>query len=552
MRVLSSTLRIPRAWISHLVIAACAQVASPRPTCSSGLYANNRCCRRCDPGTYQFAQCTADEETKCRPCGQNEYLPYANNESKCLLQKICDPVKGFIQESRVNRTAAVPCRCKPGYQCSLINCEFCVKIEKCQPGFGFVTNEGKGTGTCLPCKNGYYSNISSTEPCKPWTDCKVLGKTEKQPGSDKSDSQCGAIITGASSLWVVVAVLSLLVLVSLVVLFLLCCKEKLKPLSGNLRTCVQNLKQSRVQQEMAPYSSPSGPLNRSLLHEGNLHDASDVGPGDRAPAAKLAVAGESCRLAPAEAKSEPPSYSGSAPCSCAFPVRGPLEVGENEDCSQAVAPGVCSCGAETVQKRPPCEDCRAEPQGSCDPGRDPGVQVTGRGGERPGTRTDGDDRQNEPCCCSEDSTTGPLLSLECEEDAGRSPQGGSERKLPACGISNDPVPLHAAQSLDTPMASGRVSGNNNTAFISSGQVMNFSGDVIVVYVSQGSQGAGETQEEAFGNPVQEESGDGAFRAQSKADAGAPLRDPALRYPPATQRSLPVQEESNEWPQHKLL
>ncbi|KAL4635134.1 tumor necrosis factor receptor superfamily member 11A [Arapaima gigas] len=97
----------------------------------------------------------------------------------------------------------------------------------------------------------------------------------------------------------------------------------------------------------------------------------------------------------------------------------------------------------------------------------------------------------------------------------------------------------------------RVSGNNNTAFISSGQVMNFSGEVIVVYVSQGSQAGGDTQEEAFGNPVQEEASDGAFRAMGKAEAGVPLRDQVHRTPLDTQ-SLPVQEESNEWPQQKLL
>lgn len=37
-------------------------------------------------------------------------------------------------------------------------------------------------------------------------------------------------------------------------------------------------------------------------------------------------------------------------CTCAAPVRQPLEVGENEDCSQAVSPGtpgICSCGSES-------------------------------------------------------------------------------------------------------------------------------------------------------------------------------------------------------------
>lgn len=63
--------------------------------------------------------------------------------------------------------------------------------------------------------------------------------------------------------------------------------------------------------------------------------------------------------------------------------------------------------------------------------------------------------------------------------------------------------------------SGQVSGNHNTTFISSGQVMNFSGDVIVVYVSQTSVGSdGTEQDDAFRSPVQEEANETAQFFQS--------------------------------------
>uniref|UniRef100_A0A5F9CYN6 Tumor necrosis factor receptor superfamily member 5 n=1 Tax=Oryctolagus cuniculus TaxID=9986 RepID=A0A5F9CYN6_RABIT len=55
---------------------------------------------------------------------------------------------------------------------------------------------------------------------------------------------------------------------------------------------------------------------------------------------------------------------------------------------------------------------------------------------------------------------------------------------------------------------GNVTGNSNSTFISSGQVMNFKGDIIVVYVSQTSQegaaGPGGAAAEPVGRPVQEE------------------------------------------------
>ncbi|KAI1243122.1 hypothetical protein IHE44_0000698 [Lamprotornis superbus] len=55
--------------------------------------------------------------------------------------------------------------------------------------------------------------------------------------------------------------------------------------------------------------------------------------------------------------------------------------------------------------------------------------------------------------------------------------------------------------------SGNVTGNSNSTFISSGQVMNFKGDIIVVYLSQNSQegaAASGLSEENVGSPVQEE------------------------------------------------
>ncbi|NXD85847.1 TNR11 factor, partial [Halcyon senegalensis] len=64
-----------------------------------------------------------------------------------------------------------------------------------------------------------------------------------------------------------------------------------------------------------------------------------------------------------------------------------------------------------------------------------------------------------------------------------------------------------SSTSDHPPASGNVTGNSNSTFISSGQVMNFKGDIIVVYLSQNSQEgamASGPSEEKVGSPVQEE------------------------------------------------
>ncbi|KFP23620.1 Tumor necrosis factor receptor superfamily member 11A, partial [Colius striatus] len=103
-----------------------------------------------------------------------------------------------------------------------------------------------------------------------------------------------------------------------------------------------------------------------------------------------------------------------------------------------------------------------------------------------------------------------------------------------------------------PEPSGNVTGNSNSTFISSGQVMNFKGDIIVVYLSQNSQEgatASGPSEENVGSPVQEENLSRcetfAGNAQHYKEKCAELQGPC---PPGSggpcrgQASQPVQEE----------
>lgn len=46
--------------------------------------------------------------------------------------------KGFNRTRPHNPIAPEPCRCKQGFHCSLINCEYCEAIEKCPAGEGVV------------------------------------------------------------------------------------------------------------------------------------------------------------------------------------------------------------------------------------------------------------------------------------------------------------------------------------------------------------------------------------------------------------------------------
>lgn len=150
------------------------------------------------------------------------------------------------------------------------------------------------------------------------------------------------------------------------------------------------------------------------------------------------------------------------------------------------------------------------------------------------------------------------MGLPAEEVAGRAewgdpPQDEDDVRLPGSSREGAGAGNPAG---DQPPVSGNVTGNSNSTFISSGQVMNFKGDIIVVYVSQTSQegaagsagaepvGPEPVGPEPVGRPVQEET-----LARCDSFAGNAPRFPdtcaaaeALRAPDPDKASRPVQEQ----------
>ncbi|KAJ8277725.1 hypothetical protein GJAV_G00079120 [Gymnothorax javanicus] len=566
-----------RGWVTHVIVTLCAQAAT-KPSCSQHQYVQDRrCCSKCAPGKYVFAPCTSDSDTTCRDCGSNEYQPDWNNETKCLPQKFCDTGKGFSHIRPQNRLAAVPCQCKPGFQCSLSNCEYCEKIKSCRSGYG-LTMDKSGRGSCKPCELGHFSNESSIEPCRPWTSCKEHGKTEKQPGSDKTDAVCGPPLAGTSTSWVVVAVLFVIVVISSVILFLFCYKDRLEPLSENLRSCVQNLKRSRIQQEtsLAPNSNSHGPQNCALYEitclinqEDSIHKSLNLCPKDKLASDLLTPQLDHGKPCDEPLSKEPSPLPSSGSCSCMLSSKKPMEVGENEDCSQAVATGLsrtCSCAGDNGEggdnllqdivtesfgnncARCSLCSCCADQPGSCDTCLDYCGGTTGDDASRGNGSVSGmagvdrDYRQNEPCCCSIDSTTVPMLSSDSDNE-----QNGSQDELFEREISLELNTESSIHTSDPPATSGHITGNSNTTFISNGQVMNFSGDVIVVYVSQNSQSSGGGTDEAVCSPVQEESNEVDFQGISNSKMNTvpqegvlhPLQEETQQQSTANHSTLPV-------------
>ncbi|XP_047424792.1 tumor necrosis factor receptor superfamily member 11A [Mugil cephalus] len=629
-------------WIACVLVTFYAQnAASKAIQCGDKQYLRGqRCCDKCQPGLRVYADCTHSEKTKCVKCNSNEYQPTWTERRECSPQKTCDKGRGFM-DAVENPLAEEQCRCRAGLQCHPINCEFCEKIPTCNPGYGLEADPDSTNGRkiCVACKKGFFAD-KNDEECKQWTNCKAEGRIETKPGSAESDAECGPLVSGAASSWVVVSVLSVITVLCLLILLLFCYKDKLKLLSVNLRSCVQNLKRTRIQQEtLAPlYNSgagggPGGPRCTpcevtKLICQAPHTPADDLPctfpssvPDVRAAlpftgqATEKEVAKEKIGLEdqsegsgePEEVSEEeeivsvPPLSVGS--CVCVIPIREPLEVGENEDCSQAVSPGTpgtCSCGGldgdESDSNRggkrggsreklvSPTSEAGVAPLVSlsppllhssiCGPHTElclPLSQAQVRPEfkshltDRPAIKqealhrlvsTDSPSAENSPASpmtlvspMTASSSVGDLYldkppgACGLEQSQGISWRDNRENKFSSgeSELECSPESLHS-QLAEPTLTSGQVSGNNNTTFISSGQVMNFSGEVIVVYVSQTSSGSDcAGQADAFGSPVQEEASETAQFFQS----GHRSQGDFVSHGTLQDETLPVQEAMEE-------
>ncbi|XP_026035488.1 tumor necrosis factor receptor superfamily member 11A isoform X1 [Astatotilapia calliptera] len=644
MRLNFSTSWIFRGWITCVLVTFYAQNADSRPQCKETQYLkDSKCCNKCQPGYYVFKDCTDTAQTICRKCSYGEYQPSLNNAYRCLKQKFCDQTLGFMRNNE-NSIEEEPCRCVEGFQCYPINCEFCEKIPTCRPGQGLETKHDQRK-VCEPCPKGFFSDKDDDEPCKPWTNCKADGSKEIKQGSAEADAGCGPrdpVIP--MSFWVMVSVLSIIIILCPLILLLFCYKDKMKLLSVNLRSCVQNLKRTRIQQEtLAPlYHSGagggigggSGASKCTPCEVTKLIDQAPSSPTDN-PSCTLPISvpdvkvslpfikemteeGGTERKTPMEDQSkrsgEPEEVSEeevmsvsrllTGSCMCVIPVHEPLEVGENEDCSQAVSPGTpgsCSCGgldgerdgggsgkeakdgnlkkvstsqsgvAPLVSLSPPLLHTSTAVQSTSPlpelylPLSQMSPEFKFHLKERSPTKWEGLYRlMSTDSTSTEHSTTSAMTSVtpllpspsvgELYMDKPPEATAPEQDQGVPCGDSRDnklssqeselecsPESLQS-QLADPNLTSGQVSGNHNTTFISSGQVMNFSGDVIVVCVSQTSHGSDEVErDDGFGNPVQEEATETApffqtsLRSQGDYISHCTLQD----------ETLPVQEAMEE-------
>ncbi|XP_036891280.1 tumor necrosis factor receptor superfamily member 11A isoform X2 [Sturnira hondurensis] len=567
------------------------------PPCASERHYQHsgRCCRKCEPGTYMSSKCTATADSVCLPCGRDEYLDTWNEEEKCLLHKVCDTGKALVAVVPGNRTAPRRCACTAGYHWSE-DCDCCRRNAECAPGFGARHPVRLNRDTvCEPCLVGYFSDaLSSTEKCKPWTNCTRLGATEARHGTDKSDVVCSSSLqspklSDGSQVYLPSLVLLLLfvsvVLVAAVISGIYY-RKKGKALTANLWRWVNEacsrLSGNKASSGSSSASPPVEGCGRRDRCEGvfllTLEEkmcpedlccpdgrAACVGRGPCASAEDttlLTLVSETeedpVKQIPTEDEyvdrpSQTPDSSlslthpGSKP---APPFSEPLEVGENDSLSQ------CFTGAESLADSETCHlaeapgrtdwmplSCEKYLQKEVEGANCPHWAASSSAygcpgcGNPPGENPEpllGSFQTGRLPQCAYGVGLPPKEAADGEEAAGQ-PGDGADARPPSSSKGGP------GASSDQPPASGNVTGNSNSTFISSGQVMNFKGDIIVVYVSQNSQegpagsgGAGEP----MGHPVQEES---PPCCDSFAGLGPRFPD-ACGIPEPDKASQPVQEQ----------
>ncbi|XP_054981672.1 tumor necrosis factor receptor superfamily member 11A [Sorex araneus] len=540
-----------------------------------------RCCDKCQPGTYLAAKCSATSESVCLPCGPEEYLDTWNEEEKCLLHKVCDLGKALVVDYPGNRTSPRLCTCTLGYHWSQ-DCVCCRRNAECAPGFGAQVQPGRDT-VCRSCPLGFFSDVSSsTEDCRPWTNCTALGDTVGVPGTSQADAVCrSSQPTGRppneSQIYLpglIILLLFMSVALLAAVVLAVYYRKKGKMLTASLWHWL-NEACSRLSENKQPTVSgspgraaPAEAPGQLELCEGVLLLTlkEKILPGDAACANRgVCVApcgrGEEAPLLALVSETEGPA-SWQVPTEDEYPDRAlqspdplssllpaqpgsqgtppfsePLEVGENDSLSQ------CFTGTENLADSDSClcpaplcrTDWGCEGWGEAAPGP-PWAAGASAADSCVGCRTLPGSPQPGPLPqCAYGMGLPPADTAAEAADGADSPLPSSER-------------AGGPPTADQPPASGNVTGNSNSTFISSGQVMNFKGDIIVVYVSQSSQeGAAGAAGEPPGHPVQEES---PPCCASFAGLGPRLPDPrqesGAHGPPAAaeldKASRPVQEQ----------
>ncbi|XP_037737251.1 tumor necrosis factor receptor superfamily member 8 isoform X1 [Chelonia mydas] len=156
---------------------------------------SQRCCYQCPSGYHKQKECPTDPGRDCGQCEPEHFLNREQGKPYCKACVSCKPEFDLVEKAPCSFSSGRVCECRAGLFCKvavLNSCARCISHTVCKPGFGVLA---RGTSevdvSCEECPSGTFSDRhSSTERCKPHTDCAKLNKIAVGSGNSTHDQVC--------------------------------------------------------------------------------------------------------------------------------------------------------------------------------------------------------------------------------------------------------------------------------------------------------------------------------------------------------------------------
>uniref|UniRef100_A0A7M4F622 TNF receptor superfamily member 8 n=1 Tax=Crocodylus porosus TaxID=8502 RepID=A0A7M4F622_CROPO len=157
--------------------------------------ASKKCCYHCPTGSIKQAPCPTNLDKDCRWCEPEQYLKEAHPKPRCEACVSCMTEHDLVEKAPCTFNSSRVCECRAGFFCkmSVLNtCARCDRHTSCYPGYGVkVRGTSKTDVICQVCPPGTFSDrFSSTETCRPHTDCAKLSKVAMTKGNNTHDQVC--------------------------------------------------------------------------------------------------------------------------------------------------------------------------------------------------------------------------------------------------------------------------------------------------------------------------------------------------------------------------
>ncbi|XP_074781110.1 tumor necrosis factor receptor superfamily member 8 isoform X3 [Athene noctua] len=153
------------------------------------------CCYQCPSGYVKKKECPRDPDEDCMRCGPEQYVNEAFQKPQCDACVSCAKESDLVEKEPCSFNSSRVCECRPGLFCQTPVVNTCIRCQQhtvCKPGFG-VKVRGTSTNdvTCEECPSGTFSDQnSSTDICKPHTNCAKLNKVTLSEGNATHDQVC--------------------------------------------------------------------------------------------------------------------------------------------------------------------------------------------------------------------------------------------------------------------------------------------------------------------------------------------------------------------------